>query len=775
MLSRLLVTSIFIFGISCTGGTPSLTNDTPSISPTPANSFVLGQNSGTSLKHLYFGMNNPNKGCVAGTKLFVADTGNHRILVWNTIPTSNQQPPDFALGQTSLELHFDDFGVPSASTLSMPYAVASDGTHLFVADYGHHRILIWNSIPTQMGQPADLVLGQPNMMSAVQAYDPITINTPNQYNLQYPASVSVFGTKLLVADSMQSRVLIWNTIPTTNMQNADVVVGQPDFTSGFENNDPVLGPNHPTAQTLDYPFAAIIVGTKLIVADNFNNRVLIYSAVPTSNQPVADFVIGQPDLTSNSPNNDPILGPWNISAKTLSQPMDMASDGTKLLVADTTNNRVLVFNSIPAGNQVAADAAIGQADMISSMAAGPDLTAANLNMPTGVWVNNTTVYIGDSSESRVLVFTTVPSSNGTGANQVLGQESFNQNLVNNAGISSTSFNVPQDVATDGSHLFMVDQYNNRVLIWNNLPTTDNVAAELVVGQTSMVSNTKDDGGLVSARSLFYPEGVASDGTHLAIADSGNNRVLIWNSIPTSNYAAANVVLGQPDFTQNAANNSGPNASSMAHPSKLTFCGVKLVVSDFYNHRVLIWNTIPTVSNTSADVVVGQPDFAHTGYNQDPGVGLGTTAANTLAFPTNVTCVGDKLLVSDHNARVLIYDPIPTSNNANATIALGQHDFSTNTTASGTADRITGPRGLYSDGTKLFVSDLWSNRIMIWNTFPTTMGQSADSVFGQTSFASLQTNIVPTLTSTIQPLGLAGTSTMIFVADSTQYRILVIKR
>ena len=48
------------------------------------------------------------------------------------------------------------------------------------------------------------------------------------------ADLSSDGSKLLVCDKDNNRVLIWNTVPTTNGQPADVVVGQTDFTSsGF--------------------------------------------------------------------------------------------------------------------------------------------------------------------------------------------------------------------------------------------------------------------------------------------------------------------------------------------------------------------------------------------------------------------------------------------------------------------------------------------------------------------------------------------------------------
>ena len=41
--------------------------------------------------------------------------------------------------------------------------MASDGTRLYVGDYNNQRVLIWNTISAATG--ANLVLGQPNMTS----------------------------------------------------------------------------------------------------------------------------------------------------------------------------------------------------------------------------------------------------------------------------------------------------------------------------------------------------------------------------------------------------------------------------------------------------------------------------------------------------------------------------------------------------------------------------------------------------------------------------------
>ena len=48
-----------------------------------------------------------------------------------------------------------------------------------------------------------------------------------------------------------------------------------------------------------------------------------------------------------------------------------------------------------------------------------------------------------------------------------------------------------------------------------------------------------------------------DGTRLFIADGGNDRVLVYNSIPTQNAAKADVVLGEPDEFSDVFTNANP--------------------------------------------------------------------------------------------------------------------------------------------------------------------------------------------------------------------------
>ena len=72
-------------------------------------------------------------------------------------------------------------------------------------------------------------------------------------------------------------------------------------------------------------------------------------------------------------------------------------------------------------------------------------------------------------------------------------------------------------------------------------------ASLVLGQEQMTTQDINHLG-PSASSLSSPTAVTTDGTRLLISDTGNNRVLVYLALPTGSYQAADLVLGQTNFT-----------------------------------------------------------------------------------------------------------------------------------------------------------------------------------------------------------------------------------
>ena len=324
---------------------------------------VLGQPDfvSTAFANTQTGFRTPTAVATDGTVLAVADTANNRVMIWKSIPTVIDQPADLELGQPDFNTILQGSQVVVDNrTLRSPQGVWIQNGKLFVADTQNHRVLIWNSIPAVNRQPADLVLGQASFNLAVQP-DPTTGSTNAHPNtLLSPVSVTSDGTRLYVSDLGNNRVLIWNSIPTSNQQAADVVVGQKDLDTGISNDAADLCPSNGTdstgaatfparcGKTLDFPRFALSDGTRLFIADGGNDRVLIYNQIPTQNAAAADAILGQPDenssvVTSNTDLFHPLLR--QSGADITPTPTALAWDGTNLYVTDPANRRVLAFTA----------------------------------------------------------------------------------------------------------------------------------------------------------------------------------------------------------------------------------------------------------------------------------------------------------------------------------------------------------------------------------------------------------------------------------------------
>jgi hypothetical protein len=192
-------------------------------------------------------------------------------------------------------------------------------------------------------------------------------------------------------------------------------------------------------------------------------------------------------------------------------------------------------------------------------------------------------------------------------------------------------------------------------------------ADLVLGQFDLVHNAPN---LVDGFGLWmnlaggdYNGEVVIDKSvspnRLWVADTENNRVLGWSSLAAfSSHAAANIVIGQPDFTSNACNEGGATATSLCAPTGVAVDSAgNLYVADMSNARVLEYDH-PFSSGVSAGLagnrVFGQADFTDEFCN---GPGLG---ANSLCDPSGVAvdAAGNLYVADQGNNRVA--DRVPPS-------------------------------------------------------------------------------------------------------------------
>ncbi len=362
--------------------------------------------------------------------------------------------------------------MPTAHQMYAPRGVWLDDERLIVADTGNHRLQIWHglggNIPASHSD-ADVILGQPDSSSeGAQAG-----GRGPENGMRLPTGLVVHDGCLVVADAWNHRLLIWTEVPTVSDTPPDRVVGQASFVDVDENRGGACGP-----LGFYWPFGIAMVDGMFWVADTGNRRVLGWHGIPGADEAPA-VVLGQATANERDENRGQI-GPdsfrWPHDMAGLSLP----GEPTRLLIADAGNHRVLGWDEQPTADQPASFI-LGQTDFEtgSEFPYGPQ-AADGMRFP----------YAIDSLDP-------VEPSSG---------------------------------AAD-SVMAMADTANNRVLIWDGVPTSSNVPADRVLGQVDFVGNGENRWDLVADDTFCWPYGLclhrSADGVRLAVSDSGNNRVMIW--------------------------------------------------------------------------------------------------------------------------------------------------------------------------------------------------------------------------------------------------------
>ncbi len=326
--------------------------------------------------------------------LWVADTGHHRLLGWQNLPTQDGQPADWVIGQPDFFHEGQNAkGTPGNTTLSVPTGICVCSGGLAVADAWNHRVLIWKEIPQDSNVPADIVLGQTNF----------TDNRPNRgkqeayaNTLNWCYGVFYHQGKLFVADTGNRRVLVWNELPSENGQPADLVLGQPDMFSRNEN-----GGGTASASSMRWCHDITFWGENLVVTDAGNNRVMLWEGMPTENNTPCRIVLGQKSFDFVELNQ----GVYFPNASSLSMPYGVDAFGDWLIVADTANSRLLGWNNFTSCG-VDASVLVGQNDFKSKSENGNfGLPKRNsVNWCYGINICGDTAVISDSGNNRILLW-----------------------------------------------------------------------------------------------------------------------------------------------------------------------------------------------------------------------------------------------------------------------------------------------------------------------------------------------------------------------------------
>ncbi len=695
----------------------------------------------------------------ASGNLYVADTGNHRVLEFDS-PFTGDLIADRVFGQngTFITATCNLGGAPSASTLCTPVGVAVDSAgNLFVSDQGNHRVLRF--ISPMSDSVADAVLGQVGLTgSALNMIDARGLANPSRLAIDR----SVTPNRIYVADTDNHRVLGWSSATGfANGAPADKILGQPNaFSTGCNTGGVGAG-------TLCFPRGlAVDALGNLYVADANNNRVLAFDT-PFTSDALADKVWGQSAFTGTECNSG------GTAAGTLCSPWGVALDATgNLWVADTNNNRVLGFTGGRTGN-IVADQVLGQSGFTATGCNTFARSAQSLCSPRGVALDASgNIFVADHGNSRVLAFTA--STGDATADLVLGQSLMSSGSCNAGGVTASSLCNPGSVAVDGAgNVWVGDEGNSRVLGYLT-PLSTNTVADAVVGKPSLTSSNCSPAS-ASCIATSAPAVAVDASNNLYVADPANNRVLAYNApLTTGNDTVADRILGQADFTSTSPNSidamglSGPAGVHVERSSTPN----RLYIADAQNSRVLVWSSADITSGQPADRILGQATATQGACN------AGGVGAQSLCIPVDVTAdTAGNVYITDSNSRVLQYNtPFASGGDTIADRIFGQTGFTGSNCNSGGISALTlcTPRGLaVAPSGQVFVVDGGNHRVLRYDA-PLSTDLVADAVLGQLGFRHNGVNLV-------DGAGLSGptgvaldtsvTPNRLYVADFWNSRVL----
>lgn len=340
---------------------------------------------------------------LADGRLIVADTGQNRVFIWNEVPKETYREPDVVLGQEAKgDTDRNAGGKVTASSLMYPSGLWSDGKRLIVCDAWNHRVLIWLTIPTEDGQPADVVVGQRDFSGNGPNIGGIG-TPPSARSLNWPYGVTSDGERLFIADTGNRRVLVYDQIPTENYAAADAVIGKPDFADRDYDHEEAIWPY------------SVKLGPKgqLAIADTQYYRVLVFASLasalhprPRPNAERNPVVVGQNDIADNGQNQFR----WFPEPYTLNWCYDTCFHKDGLFVADTGNSRVLWFADVPKANNTPADNLLGQATFNVGIENRNSITAtpASMYWPFHLDIEDGVLAIADTGNHRILLHKLAP-------------------------------------------------------------------------------------------------------------------------------------------------------------------------------------------------------------------------------------------------------------------------------------------------------------------------------------------------------------------------------
>lgn len=673
----------------------------------------------------------------------------------------------FVVGQTNFT---SALSAVSATGFVQPWGITIDEAHgkMYVADFGANRVLRY-AWPIAANTPAaEIVFGQPDMISNLANNGGISASSLSQ-----PAGLAVDQTTgdLWVSEVANNRILRFAAAHSiaTNKPNAVQVLGRPNFTS----SGAVLSQS---GQNQVYGLALDATG-RLWVPDYGYHRVLRFdNAASLGNGANASGVLGQSTFTSSAA---------GVTQNGFSGSLMAAVSATgTLYVAEYTNNRVTRFDNAAAkANGANADGVLGQALFTTNAASA---SASGFSNPAGLCVSPAgDLYVAMyNAQNRILRYDNAAAkANGAAADRVFGQTNFTAIAAATTqsglgGVFGIAF------APTSTMLVAAESSNRRVVLYGVPPPPPTITSftptSALAGATVTINGTNFTGAsqvqfggvnaasftVVSATQITAVVAAGSASGNVSVTAPGGTASLagftfllpptVTGFVPATAQAGATITITGTNFTGATAVMFGNTpAASFTVVSATQITATVPVLGG----GGVIAVTTPVGTGTSATgfefnatYVVGQPNFTSNAIG---------TSSTGQRFPQAVVVdvSRGKMYVADRdNNRVVRYAWPVVANTPVAQVAFGQPTLAVGTANNGglSASSLSGPAGLAVDAATgdLWVADFNNNRVLRFaGAHSTTANQTAAvQVLGQPNFTSAGASL--TQSGMSQPFGLA---------------------
>lgn len=424
----------------------------------------------------------------------------------------------------------------------------------------------------------------------------------------HPRSLASDGTRLLLSDGNNNRVLIWHRLPATNTP-PDLVLGQPDF----DSNNPGTG-----LSQMNWPGqVSVSRDGRVVVADTYNERLLVWNRFPTRNAEPADLALQVRELR----------WPWGTW-----------TDGTRLVASATGGGAILFWRSFPTrGDQP------------------PDFTisGSGIGTPRTITSDGTFLIVGDHNAfgDRVgnFFWKTFPSS---------GEQRFDF-FASDPSDPRAAW-MQGDVTPDGK-LIMLGRYLN---VWNTFPQTESSRPDLIVNGYDFQGG--DGGAAVLAGGRVY------------IPLYNGNKIVVYHHVPSRADLKPDFAIGSADIDTNTLESE----FIITNPVPAT-SGSALFVSSDFDRRLVVWTALPDESGA-------RPNWTY-----------------DLSFPPWDNELHGATLALAGRDQIAVWKRLPL-NGELPDLAFRQQVGSV---------RFQEVRGVALDDRYFYVADAQANRVYVWRGVP----------------------------------------------------------